>query len=63
MLNWTNPLDIVIILNGRGVKPAINSIKVPDKRPASEDNYSLKIFASSDPKNWKILIPISLKKM
>ena len=55
---WTNPLDIVIILNGKGVNPAINKIIIPEKSPVSLANFSLNIFAFSAPKISKILIPI-----
>ena len=43
-------------LNGKGVNPAMNSIKIPDKRPFSEDSFSLNRFAFSEPKISKILI-------
>ena len=62
ILKCTNPLDIVIILNGNGVKPAINNIIIPERSPVSEANFSLNTFAFSAPKISKILTPISLKK-
>jgi hypothetical protein len=34
----------VIILNGKGVNPAINNIIIPERIPVSLANFSLKIF-------------------
>ena len=40
-MKWTKPLDIVIILNGKGVNPAINNSTIPEKIPFFEDSFSL----------------------
>ena len=47
MLKWINPLVMVNILNGSGVKPAVNSIPNQETRPPCDENFSFNVFIFS----------------